>query len=246
MNTNVTIHRAAEIEPAASSSALAAALKAHANETIGVDLPGPKLKFVKGHWSIGDQEVSATEEFVVYPETIVKVWERWENKRIADRIIARLGEKLPSRSSLGDTDRSAWALGQNGKPSDPWTESHIVAMRRSRDNSPIVFVTASDGGKKSLGHLADAAAGRADFCPVVELSSSSYSHPTWGLIFTPQFDVTGWAPRNPKPLDAPAIAAPKAAAVQESKAPPARGSLNDDIDSLFGPSPPLSAYADDL
>lgn len=228
------------------SSSTASALEAYANETLGA-LPGARLKFAKGEWTLDGQTVGSGEEFVTVPSSITRAMERWQSKRITDRVVARLGERLVPRSELGDHDRSRWETGLDGRERDPWGEVHYLGLRRLDDNSLVVFSTSSDGGRKAIAQIAKAAASRPGEAPIVTLGSNSYPHRSFGQITTPTFDVAGWEPTAPEASPAPApvaaLAAPKAAVGQESKAAPDR--LNDDVDSLFGPMPPLSAYSAD-
>jgi len=147
MNTNVTIPNNVDI-PTTSSL-----LADYAGEVLGA-VPGARLKFAKGEWTCDDAPVAKGEQFIVHPETITRCLEKWEGKRIVDRVVARLGDRLPPRSTLGDTDESLWELGLDGRPRDPWGEVHYLGLTRIEDGSAVAFAATSDGGKKAIGRLA--------------------------------------------------------------------------------------------
>ena len=228
------------------SSSTASALEAYANETLGA-LPGARLKFAKGEWTLDGQTVGSGEEFVTVPSSITRAMERWQSKRITDRVVARLGERLVPRSELGDHDRSRWETGLDGRERDPWCEVHYLGLRRLDDDSLVVFSTSSDGGRKAIAQIAKAAASRPGEAPIVTLGSDSYPHRSFGQITTPTFDVAGGSrqPQRHRRRLHPSRRSPrpKLRWGRSSKAAPDR--LNDDVDSLFGPMPPLSAYSAD-
>jgi hypothetical protein len=186
----ITITQTRDLAPE-NASAASSALAAYANEVLGA-LPGDRAKFAKGDWIINDEPVDANEKFIACPETITRCWERWENKRITDRHVARLGERLAPRSGLGDHDRTLWELGLNGRGRDPWSEVHYLGLTRADDGSPVAFGTASDGGQKAIARLASAAAQHPGKAPIVMLAADSYSHKTFGKVLVPQFDIVGW------------------------------------------------------
>ena len=97
MNALVTINDAAD------DAALSSALAKYASEILGT-LPGDRLKFAKGTWSINDVPVPQGQRLVAHLSTITQCWERWEGKRIADRIVAPLGDRLPPRETLGHSE----------------------------------------------------------------------------------------------------------------------------------------------
>ena len=139
---------------------------------------------------IDDEPVAPTERFVAEPETITRCFEKWEGKRVTDRVVARLGERLPPRSSV-------WELGLDGHPRNPWSEVHYLGLTRIAEHGlPVGFAASSDGGKKAIARLAaavaKASAQHPGMAPIVVLSSDSYTHRTFGKVLVPQFDVVSW------------------------------------------------------
>jgi hypothetical protein len=77
-------------------------------------VPGERIKFVKGGWYLGDEVVRPDEKFRVNIHGLTRIWERWCEQRIVDRIVAPLGDRLPPRDVLGFDDKSRWEPGLDG------------------------------------------------------------------------------------------------------------------------------------
>ena len=173
--------------PANATSALAH----FAAEEIG-SMPGQFVKFTKGDWSSGGAPVNLNDKYRAELLGIIRAWEKWLDRRVVERVCVPLGQRLPPRSELGDTEEALWPLGLDGERRDPWQTSSYVGLVRVRDGERFVFAASSDGARKALGALALAGSKRRDALPVVRLGTSSYQHRTFGKVLTPRFDVVGW------------------------------------------------------
>ena len=152
------------------------------------------------------------------------------------------------RSELGDHDRSRWETGLDGRERDPWGEVHYLGLRRLDDDSLVVFSTSSDGGRKAIAQIAKAAASRPGEAPIVTLGSELVPAPE--LRADHDFHVRCGRVGADSPRGIAGACTRRGARRAQScggagvrSAAPDR--LNDDVDSLFGPMPPLSAYSAD-
>jgi hypothetical protein len=174
-------------------SSLSAALAEYA-ASVDSDIPGEPLKYKQGEWLINEGEVSRDEEFRVELHNLKRVWERRCEKKIVDKIAARLGEKLPTRDELGFDDKSRWEPGLDGfTPQDPWELCHYVGFTRQRDGAQFVYKTSSEGGRRALGTLAYVGSRKEDQLPIVCLHSGSYISKKFGnKVFVPAFAIKRW------------------------------------------------------
>ena len=71
---------------------------------------GLLLKFVKGKYEVGDDEVPLGTQFVAHIDQLARGWIKFIDSQVADRRIGMVadGYKLPAREELGDTDETRW------------------------------------------------------------------------------------------------------------------------------------------
>jgi hypothetical protein len=158
---------------------------------------GTLLKFSKGKYFIGDDEVTGQERIAHVPAAVYGFVKFWDGKPVAQRI-GRIadGFQLPDRDDLGDNDKKEWQRDSTGKEKDPWSKQYYVPMEDIDSGEITTFVTGSDGGEKALGKLFDAFARNVrngqNGLPVIKLLSGSYRHREFGRIETPDFQVVSW------------------------------------------------------
>jgi hypothetical protein len=118
---------------------------------------GTLLKFSKGKYFIGDDEVTGQERIAHVPAAVYGFVKFWDGKPVAQRI-GRIadGFQLPDRDDLGDNDKKEWQRDSTGKEKDPWSKQYYVPMEDIDSGEITTFVTGSDGGEKALGKLFDA------------------------------------------------------------------------------------------
>jgi hypothetical protein len=83
---------------------------------------GRLLKFVKGKWEIGDDEVPQGTKFVCHIDQLCRGWTKFKDGEVVDLRLVKVasGDKLPDRDALGDLDKTKWEQDDDGKPKDPW------------------------------------------------------------------------------------------------------------------------------
>ena len=70
------------------------------------------LKFRKGKYFIGEEEIPLGTELVAYPLAWTKSWTKFTDSKGVDRQMYRVarGERPPERHELGDEDQTTWAV----------------------------------------------------------------------------------------------------------------------------------------
>jgi hypothetical protein len=196
----------------------AAILRARAGQNIA------KLAFVKGVWKLGKDKIEANgTRWAARVDWSMSGWVRWWDGKITDYRLGYVADAFtpPHREDLGDHDAQEWELWNRGR--DPWQMGWSLPLFNQVSGEQALWSTDTVGGKDALGILLAAYADRVDAkpsdgatLPVIELGSSTYTHPTRGDIATPVLDIVGWvAPpataRPPLPVAEPpkVIAAPR-------------------------------------
>jgi hypothetical protein len=70
------------------------------------------LKFDKGKFYLGNEEVPLGTEYIAYAKAWVKCWIKFVDGKVAERKVYRvsLGDRPPERNDLDDNDKSTWPL----------------------------------------------------------------------------------------------------------------------------------------
>src|SRR5262245_63355478 len=72
---------------------------------------GKLLKFVKGKWEIGDDDVPIGTEYIAHIDQLAQGWVHFENGEVVgEPIIEKIanGKKLPTRDELPDNNPRKW------------------------------------------------------------------------------------------------------------------------------------------
>src|SRR5262245_37637208 len=157
---------------------------------------GKLLKFVKGKYESGDDQVPEGTEFVAHVDQLVRGWVKFEDGKVTDQRVGKVadGFKLPSREDLSDTDSDKWEKDASGKPRDPWVIQWYLPLVGVESGELVTFVTGSKGGIGAIGTLCRVYGRkrRNGLLPVVALKTRSYKHKTYGRIETPDLPIVGW------------------------------------------------------
>jgi hypothetical protein len=113
---------------------------------------GPMLKFIKGRYSIGDDEVATDREYVAHMGGVMKAWVRFDGGKVVDQRIGKVsdGFKWGDREELGDSDENGWERDGSGKPRDPWSKQYYLPLEDLETGDLVVFVTGSEGGRGAV------------------------------------------------------------------------------------------------
>jgi hypothetical protein len=180
----------------------ALAIAAAAQEE-GANELGKLLKFSKGHFLVGSEEIRVGKEFVAHVEHWVRGWIKFKHGELVERKVGRVadGFVVPKRGDLGDNDSSTWETDTRGEPQDPWSAQSYLPLEDIESGEILTFVSGSIGGRQAVSRLAARAARHLASMglPIVKLAVESYKHKSYGRIDKPDFAIVGWTNPNPKP-----------------------------------------------
>jgi hypothetical protein len=185
---------------------------AKAAQEEGANEIGRLLKFSKGHFFVGTEEISLGTEFVAHVEHWTRGWVKFKHGELVERKVGRVadGFVVPQREELGDNDSSTWETDSRGDPQDPWSAQSYLPLE-DRDGEIFTFVSGSVGGRQAVSRLAARAARQMATMglPIIKLGIESYKHRSFGRIDKPDFHIVGWTNPNPKPEVAQLVAEKK-------------------------------------
>jgi hypothetical protein len=157
---------------------------------------GKLLKFIKGQYFIGEEEVEIGTEYAALMFEERRGWVKFENGKPVDyRIgLVREGFVMPTRSSLGDNDPAYWPTNKRGEPQDFWVKQSYLPILDIESGEVLCFVSGSVGGESALRELMDRYRSKAltSEVPIISLQSDSYPHDIYGRVFIPIFKIEGW------------------------------------------------------
>jgi hypothetical protein len=165
-----------------------------AEELNGCNL-GKILKFSKGKYFVGEDEIKPGTEFIAHATQLARGWVKFKGAELVDRRIGKVidGFVAPQREELDDTDQSAWEKNERGEPRDPWISQSYLPFENAETGELLVFVSGSAGGRGAIGSLVSTASrnlhkGK----PIIQLGLRWYKHKTFGRIENPDFPIVGW------------------------------------------------------
>ena len=158
-------------------------------------IPGARLKFAKGEWTLDEIFVGPKEEFRAELSSITMCWERWSDKHIVERVIATLGEKLPPREALGYLDESEVGSKHRRRTSARSVVGkslHPIDSPKQRRTRRVCneFFRRQKGYRLSCASRCEETRGGANRNARRQL----YQHRTFGKVLTPCFAINGWVP----------------------------------------------------
>jgi hypothetical protein len=170
---------------------------------------GRLLKFSKGKYFVGDDEIAIAREMIAHPASLARGWVKFADGKLVEQRIGKIADGFvePSREDLGDTDQGKWTKDATGKGVDPWSRQWYLPIEDAESGELYVFVTSSQGGRSAIGALCNVA-GRNMYKgqPVIKLGIESYKHRTFGRIDKPAFPVVSWTGASSNGFRKPTIA----------------------------------------
>jgi hypothetical protein len=157
-----------------------------------------RLKFKKGKYFIGDDEVPLGRQYVAHATQWTKRWVKYLDGKKVDERMGKVadGFRPPPREDLGDNDRSKWELGDDGQPKNPWNLEFLVPMEDLENGDVAIFTTTSVGGQRAVADLCRAFARHAQkgrrTLPIVKLATVDMPTKAYGPVPRPEFEITGW------------------------------------------------------
>jgi hypothetical protein len=175
---------------------------AQAAQEEGANEIGRLLKFSKGHFLVGTEEIPVGKEYVAHIEHWTRGWVKFRHGELIERRVGRVadGFVVPKRDELDDTDSTKWETDTRGDPQDPWSQQSYLPLEDVESGEILTFVSGSVGGRQAVSRLAGRAARHLALMglPIVKLGIESYRHKSFGRIDKPDFPIVGWTNPNPK------------------------------------------------
>jgi hypothetical protein len=164
----------------------------------------PLLRFIKGTYKIGDDEIPLGREYIAFPLQWARGWVKWEGGQVVPGS-ERLGKVAEGfvpceRDELGDIDKTQW----EDADSDPWQLQNMLPLEDAETGEFIVFVSGSFGGKMAVEKLCNRAAreissGRNPGNPLIKLDVVEFVSKRFGRVPRPEFTITGWENEDAPP-----------------------------------------------
>jgi hypothetical protein len=174
--------------------------EAYANIVAPRNIIGEMLKFAKGDFIAGDDEIVAPgTTFTANCDELLAGWIKWQSSKPVEQIMVRVGDGVPplKRHELGDTDPSLWEKDDKGEPKDPWQFTNYLPMMDA-NGVLYTFTTSSRGGIGAIGELSRRYSKHRkrnpDVHPLIALDVGSYKHANkaYGIIKFPEFVPAGY------------------------------------------------------
>jgi hypothetical protein len=163
-----------------------------ANERL---LKGTLIRFSDWRWLLGKEQIPIKEGTQFVPLNMVTAWVKWVDGKPSQTKVKEPGQRLLDREELGDNDQTAWAVGPDDKPRDPWQLTRFVHMISPTTAEAFTFSTSSWGGREAVLNLSDAIermrSVHAGAVPVVELAAAPMQT-RYGKKSKPALKIVAW------------------------------------------------------
>lgn len=164
-----------------------------------------------GHWVFGADQTEVEEDSIwaVNPFSFVHGYIAWGEGTVLAEKMAPVADPLPETGPAPEGAKRGWEM-QIGMA--------LACTNGEDEGLQARYTVTSVGGKRAVQALAVAIADQADAnpakpVPLVRLKKEHYQHKSYGRIYTPVFDIVGWAS-----LDAGADTTPDAAPAADEDA----------------------------
>jgi hypothetical protein len=153
----------------------------------------PLLRFKKGEFLIGDDEVEVGHEYVAYPFDAMRGFVQWKDDAVVEHRLGRI--------------RDAFTLEREDLPDDEdWKPQYVLPLEDAETGEFVAFVSGSFGGKRAINNLINTTAhavkaGRGEATPLIRLAVGSFTSKEYGRIACPSFEVVNQQPQEVKPIE---------------------------------------------
>lgn len=144
-----------------------------------------------GHWVFGADQTEVEDDSIwaVNPFSFVHGFIAWGEGVVLAEKMAPVSDPLPETGPAPDGAKRGWEM-QVGMT--------LACTNGEDEGMQARYTVTSVGGKKAVQALAIAIAEQVDAhpdkpVPLVRLKKEHYQHKSYGRIYTPVFDITGWA-----------------------------------------------------
>jgi hypothetical protein len=171
----------------------------------GANELGTLLKYSKGHYLIGTEEVAVGTEFIAHIEHWVRGWVKFKAGSLIEHRVGLVadGFVVPEREALDETDPATWEKDpKNGEPKDPWTKQSYLPLENPETGEIVTFVSGSYGGRQAISKLCSQGAKHIVTMgmPIIKLGTESYKHKLYGRTEKPVFSIVRWVSEAGTPV----------------------------------------------
>jgi hypothetical protein len=152
----------------------------------------PLLRFKKGEWFIGEDEIAVGHEYRAYPFDAMRGFARWEDDAVKEQRLGRIAD--------------GYRLEREDLPADEdWKPQRVLPLEDVETGEFVAFVSGSFGGQKAINALINTTAravkeGRGNATPVIRLAVGSFTSKEYGKIACPLFELVREQPQEVKPI----------------------------------------------
>jgi|HubBroStandDraft_6_1064221.scaffolds.fasta_scaffold1554654_2 hypothetical protein len=136
-----------------SSTALSTAAEAiaAAAQEEGANELGALLKYSKGHYFVGTDEIPMGTEYLAHVHLWVRGYVKFKGGALIEHKVGKVadGFVIPEREDLDETDSSTWETSPSGEAKDPWTKQSYLPLENLETGEVVTFVSGSVGGPPS-------------------------------------------------------------------------------------------------
>lgn len=143
-----------------------------------------------GHWVFGADQTEVEDDSIwaVNPFSFVHGYIAWGDGTVLAEAMAPVSEPLPETGPAPEGAKRGWEM-QIGMA--------LACTNGEDEGMQARYTVTSVGGKRAVQALAIAIADQADKnpdkpVPLIRLRKEHYQHKSYGRIYTPVFDITGW------------------------------------------------------
>jgi hypothetical protein len=160
------------------------------------------LKFVKGEYFIGEEEIPLGTDYVAHPEAWTKSWTKYVDGAVIERKMYRVakGERPPDREDLDDLELKD-TKNEDGLSADPWVFRNLLPLEIRSSGEFIVFSSPSVGGERGVAELCKIYARRVQKFgsgqPIIKLATVPMPTRYKTKVPRPKFDIVGWDQEEP-------------------------------------------------
>lgn len=157
---------------------------------------GKILKYVKGQWWQGENEVARGTEFVALVPEAMRGDVRFQDGKPVEQRLGYIRDRFrfAPRAELGFTDEGQWERDKKGHAIDPWSQQHFLPLIHCETEELYCYIFRSEGAKQAFRDLSRnyAPHRKTTMLPVISLQSDRYRHADYGLIDIPILRIERW------------------------------------------------------
>jgi hypothetical protein len=162
------------------------------------------LKFTKGDFFVGDDQVPLGTEYLAHCVAWTKCWIKFVDKKLVAKKMYRVsrGERPLDRNDLDEIEKA-------NTDEDPWSFQYMLPLENMESGEVLIFTSSSIGGRRAVSELCNAYAKRKlngrDGQPIIKLAADEMNTKNFGKVPRPDFEIVGWDDMTDDVVKAPPV-----------------------------------------